>query len=61
MTRGLFRSKIVYRSLTLAFLFLVTLSVSAQWSSPQEEGRRPGLQCGASAEGHQAAADPDQG
>ena len=41
MTRGLFRSKIVYRSLTVVFLFLVTLSVSAQWSSPQEEGGVP--------------------
>lgn len=41
MTRGLFRSKIVYRSLTVMFLFLVTLSVSAQWSSPQEEGGTP--------------------
>ena len=37
MTR-LFRNVIVYRTLTLAFLFLVTLTVSAQWSSPQEEG-----------------------
>ncbi len=41
MTRGLFRSKIVHRSLTVVFLFLVTLSVSAQWSSPQEEGGVP--------------------
>jgi hypothetical protein len=41
MTRGLFRSKIVYRSLTVVFLFLVTLTVSAQWSSPQEEGGVP--------------------
>ena len=32
------RSKIVSRSLTLAFLFIVTLSVSAQWTAPQEEG-----------------------
>ena len=37
MKLGLFRSKIVYRSLTVVFLFLVTLTVSAQWSSPQEE------------------------
>ena len=40
MTR-LFRNVIVYRTLTLAFLFLVTLTVSAQWSSPQEEGGVP--------------------
>jgi hypothetical protein len=38
MKLGLFRNKIVYRSLTVVFLFLVTLTVSAQWSSPQEEG-----------------------
>ena len=37
MTRRLLQNKIVYRSLTLAFLFLVTLSISAQWASPQEE------------------------
>jgi len=41
MMRDLFRSNIVYRSLTVVFLFLVTLSVSAQWSSPQEEGGIP--------------------
>src|SRR3954469_16968349 len=41
MTRGLFRSQIAYRSLTVVFLFLVTLSVSAQWSSPQEESGTP--------------------
>ena len=40
MARHLLRNKIVYRSLTLAFLFLVTtLSVSAEWGSlPDEEG-----------------------
>src|SRR5437879_12832148 len=41
MKLGLFRSKIVYRSLTVVFLFLVTLTVSAQWSSPREEGGVP--------------------
>ena len=41
MTRRLYRTPIVYRSLTLAFLFLVTLTVSAQWSSPQEQGGVP--------------------
>jgi hypothetical protein len=41
MTHGLFRSQLAYRSLTVVFLFLVTLSVSAQWSSPQEEGGVP--------------------
>jgi len=40
MTRPL-QNKIARRCLTLAFLFLVTLSVSAQWTSPQEEGDVP--------------------
>ena len=37
MTRRFFQSKIVRRSLTLCFLFMVTLSLSAQWTSPQED------------------------
>jgi hypothetical protein len=37
----LLRNKFVHRSLTLSFLFLVTLSLSAQWTSPQEEGGVP--------------------
>jgi hypothetical protein len=42
MTRHLLPNKIVQRSLTLAFLFLVTLSMSAQWTSPQKgEGGIP--------------------
>ena len=40
MTRIL-RNQNVYRGLTLFFLFLVTLSVSAQWASPQEAGSVP--------------------
>jgi len=32
------RGKHVYRGLTLAFLFLVTLTVSAGWAVPQESG-----------------------
>jgi hypothetical protein len=40
MTR-FFQNRIVYRSLTLGFLFLVTLSVSAQWAKPQDEGGVP--------------------
>ena len=31
----LFQNKTMYRSLTLAFLFFVTLTMSAQWASPQ--------------------------
>jgi hypothetical protein len=34
MARRLLQNQILYRSLTLAFLFLVILSVSAQWASP---------------------------
>ncbi len=35
------RNKMIYRSLTLAFLFIVTLSLSAQWAAPQEDGDIP--------------------
>src|ERR1700751_425493 len=41
MMPGFLRSKIVYRSLRVVFLLLVTLSLSAQWMSPQEEGGVP--------------------
>jgi len=42
MTRHIFQSKIAYRSLTVAFLFLVTtLSVSAEWGALPEEGGIP--------------------
>src|SRR5258708_16649067 len=46
MTRLLLQNKIVYRSLTLAFLFLVTLTMSAQWASPAEEGGVPAYNAG---------------
>jgi Protein of unknown function with PCYCGC motif len=36
--RVIVQKKIVYRSLTLVFLFVVTLGLSAQWAAPQEEG-----------------------
>jgi hypothetical protein len=36
-----FKSKIVYRGLTLALLFLLTLTMSAQWAAQQEEGGVP--------------------
>jgi len=45
MTR-LLANKTVHRCLTLAFLFLVTLSVSAQWSSQQDEGGVPAYNAG---------------
>src|SRR6201993_1134720 len=42
MTRHIFQSKIAYRSLTVAFLFLVTtLSASAEWGALPEEGGIP--------------------
>ena len=37
MTRLMLRNPIVHRSLTLAFVFVVTLCMSAQWAAPQEE------------------------
>jgi len=46
MTRRLLQNKIVYRSLTLVFLFLVTLTMSAQWAPPQEEGGVPAYNAG---------------
>lgn len=41
MTYGLLQSQIIRRSLSLAFLFIVTLSLSAQWAAPQSEGGVP--------------------
>jgi hypothetical protein len=47
MTRRLLDSKIVYRSLTVAFLFLVTtLSMSAEWGALPEEGGVPAYNAG---------------
>ena len=46
MISRFFQNKIVYRSLTLAFLFVVTLSMSAQWAAPQEEGGVPAYNAG---------------
>lgn len=37
----LLKTKIVSRGLTLAFLFVVTLTLSAQWAAPQEGGQVP--------------------
>ena len=45
MTR-LYQNKIVYRCLTLAFLFLVTLTVSAQWAQTEEQGGIPAYNAG---------------
>jgi hypothetical protein len=38
MTRMLMKNKFAQRSLTLAFLFVVTLTMTSAWASPQEEG-----------------------
>src|SRR5215831_19085442 len=38
MTRRFLQNKFVHRTVALSFLFLVTLTVSAQWASPQEGG-----------------------
>jgi hypothetical protein len=46
MTRRLFQNTIVYRCLTLAFLFLVTLTMSAEWASPQEPSGVPAFNPG---------------
>ena len=47
MTRRLQQNRLIYRGLTLAFLFLVTLSLSAQWAAPpQEVGGIPAYNAG---------------
>jgi len=46
MTRRLTQNKTLKRSLTLAFLFLVTLSMSALWAVPQGEGSVPAFNAG---------------
>jgi hypothetical protein len=45
MTRFL-QNKILRRALTLCFLFTVTLSLSAQWTSPQENAGVPAYNAG---------------
>src|SRR5438270_136606 len=51
MTR-LAQNKLLYRSLTLFFIFLVTLTMSAQWAAPQqEEGGVPAYNAGPPAKG----------
>ena len=46
MTRRLFQNKIARRGLNLCFLFMVTLSLSAQWTSPQEDAGVPAYNAG---------------
>jgi hypothetical protein len=42
----LVQKKLARRALSLAFLFLVTLTVSAQWAAPQEEAPIPAYNAG---------------
>jgi len=46
MTSIRLRRKYVYRALTLVFLFAVTLTVSAQWAAPEDEGGIPAYNAG---------------
>ncbi len=47
MMRRVFQNKIVYRSLTVAFLFLVTtLTMSAEWGALPDEGGIPAYNAG---------------
>lgn len=46
MILRLSRNKLVFRIFALAFLFIVTLSVSAEWTAPQEEGSVPAYNAG---------------
>jgi len=49
--RSLLSKKYTYRALTLSFVFLVTLTVSAQWTSQQDEGGVPAYNAGPPAKG----------
>src|SRR5260370_24863751 len=44
--RRLLEHKIVYRRLTLAFIFVVTLTMSAEWATNQEESATPAYNAG---------------
>jgi uncharacterized protein with PCYCGC motif len=44
-------NKLIYRALTLSFVFVITLSVSAQWTAQQEEGGIPAYNAHAPAKG----------
>jgi len=46
MLLNLTRNKFASRVLSMAFLFVVTLSVSAQWTAPQETGGVPAYNAG---------------
>jgi hypothetical protein len=44
--RRLLQNKTAYRALTLVFLFVVTLTMSAQWPAQQDEGGIPAYNAG---------------
>jgi Protein of unknown function with PCYCGC motif len=44
--RSFAANKLIYRALTLSFVLIVTLSVSAQWTSQQDEGGVPAYNAG---------------
>jgi hypothetical protein len=47
--RSVLSNKLIYRALTLSFVLAVTLSVSAQWTSQQDEGGVPAYNAAAPA------------
>jgi hypothetical protein len=49
--RSLLSNKFIYRALTLSFALAVTLSVSAQWTSQQDEGGVPAYNAAAPGKG----------
>jgi hypothetical protein len=49
--RNALSNKFIYRVLTLSFVLVVTLSVSAQWTSQQDEGGVPAYNSAAPAKG----------
>jgi hypothetical protein len=51
MIRHSLHHKILQRSMALAFLFLVTLTMSAQWTAPQDEGSVPAYNAAPPAKG----------
>ena len=60
MMRRVFQNKIVYRSLTVAFLFLVTtLTMSAEWGALPDEGGIPAYNAGPPPKGTKLPPLPD--
>ena len=49
------------RGLALAFLFLVTLTVSAPWATSQQEGAVPAYNAAPAAEGRKASCHSREG